>query len=88
MKPVKFTVTGTVGEGEFKGVFEVDIKTLIWREHPDPDEDDDKIDARAFRITLHGVGNTPGPVIYCRSRSEVRATWSRPKCRKRLPMLA
>ena len=42
MKPVKFTVTGTVGEGEFKGVFEVDIKALIWREHPDPDEDDDK----------------------------------------------
>ena len=39
-----------------------------------PDEDDDKIDARAFRITLHGDGTTPGPVIYCRSRSEVRAT--------------
>ena len=42
MKPVKFTVTGTVGEGEFKGVFDVDIRALIWREHPDPDEDDDK----------------------------------------------
>ena len=41
-KPVKFTVTGTVGEGDFKGVFDVDIHQLLWRVHPCPDEDDDK----------------------------------------------
>ena len=41
-KQFKFTVTGTVGEGDFKGLFDVDTKELIWRDHPDPDEDDDK----------------------------------------------
>ena len=38
-KQFKFTVTGTVGEGDFKGLFDVDTKELIWRDHPDPDED-------------------------------------------------
>lgn len=42
-KPMKFTVMGTVGEGEFKGIFDVDVKELLWRLPPDPDEDDDKI---------------------------------------------
>jgi len=41
-KRVSFTVSGTVGEGEFKGVFDVDVTELLWRGHPDPDEDDDK----------------------------------------------
>lgn len=41
-KKFKFTVTGTVGESDFRGLFDVDIQELIWREHPDPDEDDDK----------------------------------------------
>ena len=42
-KKVRFTVTGAVGGGDFNGVFAVDVSTLIWRSHPDPDEDEDKI---------------------------------------------
>lgn len=70
-KPVKFTVTGNMGEGgEFKGTFDVDIKELLWRQPQDPDEDDDKIKDYPFvcgdfdvkKVGAEGEEGTP-PVL-------------------------